>query len=91
MITRTWPYGTRKVIAIVSFERTNDSCVIACRHRDDPKEGTILLVSARDIAALTIRPKPGQLRVMEFKEGGPFGGHWTILDGLDLTRAEASA
>jgi hypothetical protein len=91
MIARTWPYGTRKVVTIIDFARVNDHCYTTCRHIDDPTEATILLDGVQTIVALFHRPAIGQRRVIEFREGGPTGGHWALLDGLDLTRAEQPA
>lgn len=64
MINRTWPYGTRKVVKILSYERTGTTCVIACEHQDDPHEATVIMCSANDVMALYHHPRAGQMRVM---------------------------
>lgn len=88
MLTRTWPYGTRKAVEVVSFERCRNAYVIACRHLDDPQEATLIVCHASAVIALFHKPQVGQQRVIEFRDGGPTGGHWALLDGLDVTRAE---
>jgi len=84
LITRTWPYGTKKRVKIVDWRVANDEqlgrvVMALCEHIDE-SEMTVCLISIEAVRAMTFIPDTGQLRVIEFRQGGPTGGHWMIVD-----------
>lgn len=86
MIERTWPYGTRKRIRIQHIDPCSavpGSILVYAAHCDDEREATVMLMSQADFNAISPMPKVGQDRVMEFRPGGPTGGHWAIIDQIE--------
>jgi hypothetical protein len=63
---RTWPYGTKKDVKILLAE---DGCVLGV---DGDNEGYIL-IGEPDHATVE------EQRTIEFRSGGPTGGHWKLL------------
>ena len=92
MITRTWPYGTKKRVKIVDWRFAKDEqlgrvAMCLCEHLDDESEMTVCLI-AREVALAMKHPvETGQERVMEFRQGGPTGGHWMIVDEPEVAHA----
>ncbi len=88
---RTWPYGTQKRITIKRVEKSARHRTVVCHHRDDEREATLCVMIFADFNAIRPAPEVGQNRLMEFRRGGPTGGHWAILDGIEQQPAGADA
>lgn len=73
--TRTWPYGTKKHVEIISYDMP-----------DDPMMKTLPIIVAKDHNSgegfLLIgdkgadESKVGDLGTITFTQGGPLGGYW---------------
>jgi hypothetical protein len=87
MITRTYPYGTRKRVRLykISVQHGSEVLLVWAEHLEDADEGTILgtilFIPPWQFDAIKPSPQENQERVMEFRQGGPTGGHWMILNG----------
>lgn len=79
MIHRTWPYGTRKRVQIESIHSIRGARVCIVTHLDEP-ESTIITLAEGMFAEITPVPKEREEREIEFREGGPLGGYWTICN-----------
>lgn len=77
MKTRTWPYGTKYPVRVVSRD-TSDNHVIVAVVFENPasgeKEGFICVLNKTHEAAFNA--KPGDFGTITFREGGPYGGFW---------------
>jgi hypothetical protein len=70
MHKRTWPYGTRKRVQVLSVSTTRFGRVVACAELDGEREGFILMGGSPDVA------KEGDVGTIVFCQGGPTGGYW---------------
>ena len=66
MLTRTWPYGTKKRVLVLD----NDTGTLICT--DSAGEGYIIVGGYADEHTA----KPGDKGTITFTAGGPTGGHW---------------
>jgi len=73
-LSRTWPYGTRRTVRIItSTPELNLIIAVDAMTPDSEQEGYIL-IGEPDTAEI------GDVRTIEFREGGPTGGHWKLLE-----------
>jgi hypothetical protein len=72
--TRTWTYGERKTVRVLSVEIVQQMIVIAALETERPFEGHVI-VNAADVL-----PRHGDVGVIEFRHGGPTGGHWAFVE-----------
>jgi hypothetical protein len=70
MLCRTWPYGTRKQVQVLSVEFVRHARVLACAELDGEREGFVLIADGGDSAV------EGDVGVIEFCRGGPNGAFW---------------
>jgi hypothetical protein len=73
---RTWPYGTRKTVDVLSISHTAKTTVVGCVEPEGER-GAFLLVRARG----AIEATEGQRREIIFRPGGPTGGYWDFVIG----------
>jgi hypothetical protein len=75
MLTCTWPYGTRKRVRIIEVVERGRTRGIVCEHLGESRAATVLLTSTDAVA-----PRVGLETFIEFREGGPTGGHWALTE-----------
>jgi hypothetical protein len=73
MITRTYPYGTKKNVTVLNVTQGMSSVVTVVCKQDGTDQEFFLVMTKRDKGA---EAKPGDRGVITFKAGGPKGGYW---------------
>jgi len=68
VIRRTWPYGTRKTVTV----RQIVGVWVVCFERESTEHFALTGVDHAGVSA-------GDERTIEFREGGPTGGHWDFV------------
>jgi hypothetical protein len=70
--TRSWPYGTRKTVTVISsLALPSKQILLVCK--DDSNEGWMLMLRLPHVAEKAAR---GDRGVITFKPGGMNGGYW---------------
>jgi hypothetical protein len=80
VVTKTWPYGSQLAVEIVDVAtvatRRGDARLVTCV--DGPYDGDaqafLLLLGGGEAY-----PDVGSHVTIEFRPGGPLGGHWAFL------------
>ena len=71
LLTRTWPYGTRKRVKVLSIEFLKGMRIMACQEVDGAQEGFILMEGPNAVATAE-----GEIGEIVFCQGGERGAHW---------------
>jgi len=78
MLYRTFPYGTRRRVRVISVDHSREATIIACQ--DDIELNSISGQVLEGYVCMyepgTVSAKVGDRAILVFSKGGPTGGFW---------------